>query len=221
VSHETIYQYVWWDKAHGGDLYKHLRHRGRRHKKRGDSRKRRGTIPNRIDISERPKIVNRKTRVGDYEVDTIVGAARSQHILTLNDRKTGKLWLRKLANPTAFEAANKIIGILERLKEYDLVKTITADNGLQFADHERVSEETEVAFYFARPYHFWERGANENTNGLVRQYIPKGSDFSNITEEFLEEVEKKLNEHPRKRHGFLSPDAVFSKMTGLDAGSFV
>jgi len=96
-----------------------------------------------------------------------------------------------------------------------------SDNGLQFADHERVSEETDVAFFFARPYHSWERGANENTNGLVRQYIPKGSDFTNITEEFLEEVEKKLNERPRKRHGFLSPDAVFSKMTGLDARNFV
>ena len=96
LSAETIYQYIWWDKAHGGELYKHLRHRGRRHKKRGALRKRRGTIPNRIDISERPKIVDRKNRVGDYEVDTIVGAARSQHILTLNDRKTGKVWLRKL-----------------------------------------------------------------------------------------------------------------------------
>jgi len=109
VSHETIYQYVWWAKAHGGDLCKHLRHRGRRHKKHGDSRKRCCTIQNRIDISERPKIVNRKTRVGDYEVDTIVGADHSQHIITLNDRKTGKLWLRKLANPTASEAADKII----------------------------------------------------------------------------------------------------------------
>ena len=221
VSHETIYQYIWWDKAHGGELYKHLRHRGRRHKKRGALRKRRGTIPNRIDISERPKIVDRKNRVGDYEVDTIVGAARSQHILTLNDRKTGKVWLRKLENPTAAEAADQIIGILECLKQYDLVKTITADNGLQFAEHERVSRATSVGFFFARPYHSWERGANENTNGLIRQYIPKGSDFTNITQEFLEEVERKLNERPRKRHGFLSPNQVFSKSTGLDAGAFV
>lgn len=111
-------------------------------------------------------------------MDPIVGVAHSQHIPTLNDWKTGKLWLRQLANPTAFASANKIIGILERLKEYDLVKTITADNCLRFADHERVSEETEVAFFFARPYHSWERGANENTNCPVRQYIPKGSDFT-------------------------------------------
>ena len=194
VSHETIYQYIWWDKAHGGELYKHLRHRGRRHKKRGALRKRRGTIPNRIDISERPKIV---------------------------DRKTGKVWLRKLQNPTAAEAADKIISILECLKQYDLVKTITADNGLQFAEHERVSRATDVGFFFARPYHSWERGANENTNGLIRQYIPKGSDFTNITQEFLEEVERKLNERPRKRHGFLSPNQVFSKSTGLDARVFV
>ena len=109
------------------------------------------------------------------------------------------MWLRKLQNPTAVEAADKIIGILECLKQYDLVKTITADNGLQFAEHERVSRVTDVGFFFARPYHSWERGANENTNGLIRQYIPKGSDFTNITQELLEEVERKLNERPRKR----------------------
>ena len=132
-----------------------------------------------------------------------------------------KVWLRKLQNPTAAEAADKIIGILKCLKQYDLVKTITADNGLQFAEHERVSRATDVGFFFARPYHSWERGANENTNGLIRQYIPKGSDFTNITQEFLEEVERKLNERPRKRHGFLSPNQVFSKSTGLDARVFV
>ena len=109
----------------------------------------------------------------------------------------------------------------ECLKQYDLVKTITADNGLQFAEHERVSRATSVGFFFARPYHSWERGANENTNGLIRQYIPKDSDFTNITQEFLEEVERKLNERPRKRYGFLSPNQVFSKSTGLDAGAFV
>ncbi|MDO4824226.1 MAG: IS30 family transposase [Bacteroidales bacterium] len=116
---------------------------------------------------------------------------------------------------------DQIIGILECLKQYDLVKTITADNGLQFAEHERVSRATSVGFFFARPYHSWERGANENTNGLIRQYIPKGSDFTNITQEFLEEVERKLNERPRKRHGFLSPNQVFSKSTVLDARVFV
>ena len=139
----------------------------------------------------------------------------------MNDRKTGKVWLRKLQNPTAAEAADQIIGILECLKQYDLVKTITADNGLQFAEHERVSRATDVGFFFARPYHSWKRGANENTNGLIRQYIPKDSDFTNITQEFLEEVERKLNERPRKRHGFLSPNQVFSKSTGLDARVFV
>ncbi len=113
----------------------------------------------------------------------------------------------------------QIVGVCR--KQYDLVKTITADNGLQFAEHERVSRATSVGFFFARPYHSWERGANENTNGLIRQYIPKGSDFTNITQEFLEEVERKLNERPRKRHGFLTPNQVFSKSTGLDARVFV
>ena len=113
----------------------------------------------------------------------------------------------------------QIVGVCR--KQYDLVKTITADNGLQFAEHERVSRATSVGFFFARPYHSWERGANENTNGVIRQYIPKGSDFTNITQGFLEEVERKLNERPRKRHGFLSPNQVFSKSTGLGARVFV
>lgn len=221
VSHETLYQWIWWDKKHGGDLYTHLRHKGRRFHKRGSKRKRRGAIQNRVDIDQRPKVVDHRKRFGDFEVDTIVGARSSQHILTLNDRATGKYWLRKLKKPTAAEVAGEIIDILNDLAAVGLVKTITSDNGLQFARHDVVSRELGVGFYFAHPYHSWERGSNENTNGLARQYLPKGSDFEHITDDYLEYVENMLNSRPRRRFGFRSPDEMFRKLTGLDGMMYV
>lgn len=221
VSHETLYQWIWWDKKHGGDLYKHLRHRGRRFAKRGSQRKRRGVITNRVDISLRPKVVEHRKRFGDFEVDTIVGANHSQHILSMNDRATGKYWLRKLKKPTAEVAADEMIGILNDLASMGLVKTITSDNGLQFAKHNVVSEALDVDFYFAHPYHSWERGSNENTNGLARQYIPKGTDFNEITDDYLEYVERMLNSRPRRRYSFKSPDEMFRSLTGLEGAMYV
>ena len=221
VSHETLYQWIWWDKRHGGDLYKHLRHKGRRFTKRGALRKRRGTIQNKVMITERSKVVEHRKRFGDFEVDTIVGAKHSQHILSLNDRATGKYWLRKLDKPNADAAGKAIIGILEGLAGQGIVKTITSDNGTQFACHEVVSEELGIDFYFAHPYHSWERGSNENTNGLARQYIPKGTDFDEITDEFLEQVEVILNSRPRRRYGYKTPDEMFGHLTGLDGLCYV
>ena len=216
VSHETLYQWIWYDKAHGGTLHKHLRHKGRRFQKRGAKRKRRGVIKNRVGIEERPKVVDHRKRFGDFETDTIVGAKHSQHILTLNERVTGKYWLRKLKTPDSNAATKAIVDILEELASKGLAKTITSDNGMQFAGHETVAEELGINYYFARPYHSWERSSNENTNGLARQYIPKGTDFDTITDEFLEHVEKMLNSRPRRRLGFRTPDEVFKKMTGLE-----
>lgn len=221
VSHETLYQWIWEDKKKGGYLYTNLRHRGRRHHKRGLSRKRRGVIPNRVDISERPKIVDRRSRFGDFEIDTIVGAKRSQHILTLNERVTGRVWLRRLAVPTAVMAASMAIDILKPMAAAGLTKTITSDNGLQFARHERVTAETGIQFYFAKPYHSWERGSNENTNGLIRQYIPKGADFDVLTPEDILEIQEKINNRPRKRLAFSSPNDIFVKLTRLDPKSCV
>ncbi len=220
VSHETLYQWIWWDKKHNGTLYKNLRQRGRRHTKRGNSRKRRGVIPNRVDISERPAIVAERKRFGDVEIDTIVGGVRGQHILTIVDRAAGIGLLRKLKNGTAEETADELIDILKDFARIGILKTITADNGLQFAAHEKVAEALNCDFYFARPYHSWERGSNENFNGLVRQYIPKGTNFDEVTVEFLGQVEESLNNRPRRRYGFSTPLERFSELTGLSADKF-
>lgn len=220
VSHETLYQWIWWDKKHKGTLYKNLRQRGRRHIKRGNSRKRRGVIPNRVDISERPAIVAERNRFGDVEIDTIVGGVRGQHILTVVDRAAGIGLLRKLKNGTAEETADELIDILKDFARIGILKTITADNGLQFAAHEKVADALDCDFYFARTYHSWERGSNENFNGLVRQYIPKGTNFDEVTVEFLGRVEEALNNRPRRRYGFLTPLERFSELTGLPAVKF-
>lgn len=217
VSHETIYRWIWWDKKHHGLLHTHLRHRGRRHTKRGYSRKRRGIIPNRTDISERPVIVEKRERFGDFEIDTIVGASHSQHILTIVDRATGYGKLKKLNNGTAEEAARQIIDLLKDFAKMGLVKTITADNGTQFHSHQTVAKSLCAGFYFATPYHSWERGSNENFNGLVRQYIPKKTDFNSVSDFFLEKVEYLLNNRPRKRLGFESPLEKMYQLTGLKA----
>ena len=220
VSHETIYKWIWEDKRHHGELHKHLRHRGRRYAKRCLSKKRRGVIPNRIDISERPSIVEERIRYGDMEIDTIVGSTHGQHILTVVDRATGTGFLRKLDRATAEETADQLIDILKDLSRIGLVKTITADNGLNFAAHEKVARTLGIKFFFARPYHSWERGTNENYNGLVRQYIPKGTNFDEVTEEFLTAIEQTLNDRPRKRYGYSSPSERFALMTGMEFGNY-
>ena len=204
-SHERLYQWIWEDKRMGGNLYTHLRSRGRRYRKRGSTYNSRRLIPNRIDISERPEIVNRKERLGDYEIDTIVGASHDQHILTVVDRVGGRLWMKRLRTPTAKATSDALIDILAPLAKDGLGHTLTADNGLLFADHERVTIDTGILVFFARPYHSWERGCNENTNGLVRQYIPKGTNFDTLSDEYIQYVQEKLNRRPRKRLNFLSP----------------
>ncbi len=209
VSHETIYQHIWQDKKRGGALHKHLRRQGRRYRKRGNLKDRRGIIKNRISIDERPKIVDEKSRFGDFEIDTIIGKNHKGAILTINDRWSSFVWIRKLKGKNAKELAMETSSILKEIK--DLIHTITGDNGKEFAMHEMISKELNIDFYFAHPYHSWERGANENTNGLIRQYVPKGTDFQNITQKYLNYVQNKLNNRPRKRLKFLSPIEFLSK----------
>ena len=211
-SHERLYQWIWDDKRRGGELFTHLRTHGRRYRKRGSAKNRRSIIPNRKDISERPRIVDEKTRLGDLEIDTIVGANSRQHIITVVDRVGGKLWMKHLPVPTAQAAADALIGIVKPLAQQGLAHTITADNGTLFVDHERITRKTGVPVYFARPYHSWERGCNENANGLIRQYIPKGSDFDSLTDEFVFSVQEKLNRRPRKRLNFLSPVQYYNSV---------
>ena len=208
VSHETMYRWIWEDKRKKGTLYQYLRRKGRKYNKRGNSLAGRGYIPNRIDIEERPAIVDLKERFGDLEIDTVIGSNHKGALVTINDRLTSKVWIRKLSGKDAVPLALKTIEALQPIK--DLIHTITADNGKEFAKHQEIAEKLEISFYFCTPYHSWERGANENTNGLIRQYIPKGTDFSEITDEFVTWVENKLNNRPRKRLGYLTPNEKFN-----------
>lgn len=207
VSIERIYQHIWKDKKQGGKLYSHLRTQGKRYRKRGASKDKRGQIPGRIDIEHRPKIVDEKTRFGDLEIDLVIGRDHKKAILTANDRATGKTKIALLNSKSSEEVKEKTLEILGEWKRF--LHTITSDNGKEFALHQEISKELSIDFFFAKPYHSWERGANENYNGLLRQYFPKGYNFDLITEEDILRVEEKLNNRPRKRFGYLSPNQVF------------
>jgi IS30 family transposase len=203
VSHERIYQYVWADKKAKGSLFTHLRRKGRKYRKRGSAKDSRGIIKDRVDISQRPAIVEEKIRLGDLEIDTIIGKNHRGAILTINDRVSSYVWMAKLNGKNADELAMKAVEILQPHTHW--IHTITGDNGKEFADHKKIAQQIGIDFYFAKPYHSWERGANENTNGLIRQYFPKGSSFESITDKQIQDVQHKLNNRPRKKLGFLSP----------------
>jgi IS30 family transposase len=203
VSHERIYQYVWQDKKAKGCLFNHLRRKGRKYRKRGAAKDSRGIIKGRVDISQRPAIVDEKVRFGDLEIDTVIGKNHQGAILTINERVSSFLWMAKLNGKNADELAIKTIEILE--PQMNWLHTITGDNGKEFAEHKKIAGGINIDFYFARPYHSWERGANENMNGLIRQYFLKGSSFESITNKDIEYVQFKLNNRPRKKLGFLSP----------------
>jgi IS30 family transposase len=206
VSHERIYQYVYDDKWAGGTLHRHLRCQ-KQHRKRYGSRDRRGQLANRRCISERPAIVQQRSRLGDWEADTIIGKGHQPALVSLTERKSKLTLLAKVEQTTA-EAVEAAIGrLLGPLAQR--VHTITSDNGREFAHHQKIAARLEADFYFAHPYASWERGLNENTNGLVRQYFPKGSDFTIITDEAVGKVMQRLNHRPRKTLGFSTPYQVF------------
>lgn len=209
VSHERIYQYIWADKRKKGTLYTHLRTKGKKYRKRGDYKDKRGRIKDRVDIDQRPEIVEQRERFGDFEIDTIIGANRKGAILTLNDRATGIVKIRKLTGKNAELLAEETIKALSPWKTH--LKTITADNGKEFAAHKKIAQGLNIDFYFAHPYHSWERGSNENLNGLIRQYIPKKSNFSAYSEQYIQWVEDELNNRPRKRFNFQSPNEIINQ----------
>ena len=211
VCAERIYQYVWTDKKQGGRLYRHLRTKGKKYAKRGSLKGKRGQIKDRVDIDQRPQIVEQKQRVGDVEMDLVIGKNHKGALLTINDRATGMLKMGYVESKEAAVVQAKAVELLTDWKA--LLHTVTTDNGKEFAYHKKVSEELEVECYFAKPYHSWERGANENLNGLVRQYFPKGMNFGRITEQRVNEVVDILNQRPRKRFGFRSPEEVFQNAT--------
>jgi len=207
VSPERIYRFVWQDKKQGGTFYTHLRTMGKKYKKRGAAKAGRGHIPDRVDIDQRPKIVEKKERFGDLEIDLIIGAGHKGALLTINDRATGMLKMAHIKNKEAKTIEDNAIRLLEEWIPF--IHTVTSDNGKEFANHRAMADALKIDFFFAKPYHSWERGANENLNGLVRQYFPKKSNFDLIEKEQVEKVEKILNNRPRKRYGFRTPEEVF------------
>jgi len=171
VSHERIYQHLWHDKKQGGVLYEHLRTQGKRYRKRGSAKDKRGQIVGRVDIGERPKIVEEKKRFGDVEIDLVIGKDHIGALLMVNDRVTGMAKIAKISSKEAVVVEAAVKKILQEWKP--MLHTITSDNGKEFANHQSIATSLEVSYYFAKPYHSWERGANENMNGLIRQYFPK------------------------------------------------
>lgn len=210
VSHECIYLYIIEDKKKGGDLFKNLR-RKKKYRKRLGGKDKRGKIKNQINIRERPEIVEKRERVGDYEVDLVIGANHKGALLTINELTTGYTKVRKLETKNAKEVAKMIVKVLKPIA--NICKTITSDNGKEFAEHEYVSKHLGIDFYFADPYASWQRGANENYNGLLRQYFPKKSNFRNINWRDVKKAERKLNNRPRKRLDFRSPVDVINSLT--------
>lgn len=207
LHHETVYRLIDKDKSQGGNLWQHLRIAKKPYRKRYGSYERRGKIKNRISIDERPKIVDKKQRVGDWEGDTIVGKDHKSALLTLVERKTLFTIIIKLEKKTAKTVVKAAIRHLSSIKHK--IKTITLDNGLEFADHERLSKNLEAKIFFAHPYSPWERGINENTNGLIRDYFPKGTDFNKVSELEINLVANRLNKRPRKTRGYKTPNELF------------
>ncbi len=206
ISHEWIYRYVWADKRAGGSLHRHLRCQKRRRKRYGAA-SRRGRIPDRVSIDQRPAIVGKRRRLGDWEGDTVIGRAHRGALLTLVERKSRYSVIAPLANKRA-DLTRRTIA--ECLVPYtDKVHTLTFDNGREFTDHLGVSADLKTRVFFARPYASWERGANENTNGLVRQYHPKCEHLDGLTREDTQAVMDALNHRPRKALGFRTPHEVF------------
>jgi transposase, IS30 family len=214
ISHERIYQHVWTDKLKGGVLYKHLRHSGKKRKQYG-SKDKRGQIRNRVSIDDRPMIVSEKTRLGDWEIDTVIGKNHQGALVTIVDRVSKLTLIKKVASKHADIVTEATITLLRPYLDKTL--TITADNGKEFAGHEKIKAALDADVYFAHPYSSWERGLNENTNGLIRQYFTKGSSFGNITDKDVDEVMEKLNHRPRKTLNYKTPHAVFFAETLLKA----
>jgi len=206
ISHEWIYQYILRDKADSGDLYRHLRCQKQRRKRYG-SYSRRGQLIDRISIDERPTIVDLRSRLGDWEIDTIIGKGHQQAIVSLTERKSRYTLIQKVKRKTAQCVSDAIINLLSPFSKK--VHTLTSDNGKEFAEHKTIANKLNAKFYFAHPYASWERGLNENTNGLIRQYFPKNKDFTTINQKEINQVMNKLNNRPRKCLGIKTPNQVF------------
>lgn len=208
LSHETIYQYIWRDKANGGNLWCHLRQSAKRRRKRYKAYDSRGRLADKRHITERPASVETRRYIGHWEIDTVMGRGATDCIVTLVERKTGYVMIGKLRDRTTASLNEKAKMLINRRP--GLFKTITADNGTEFHQYKKIEEAVNVKFYFANPYHSWERGSNENMNGLIRQYLPKGECMVQITQQYCDSIAKKLNARPRKRYDFKTPEELFN-----------
>jgi len=207
VSHERIYQFIYQDKSEGGLLYKNLRVASKKYRKRyGSNNYHRHPIKNRVSIDLRPEVINNKQRYGDWEIDTIVGKGNKGAIVTVVERKSAFLLMAKLGGKKPKDLAKAVVRLLAPYK--DKVLSITSDNGTEFANHKYISQKLEVDFFFAHPYSSWERGLNEYTNKLIRQYIPKKTDFDDYNNQYINTINIKINSRPRKKLGYKTPIKV-------------
>jgi IS30 family transposase len=212
ISHERIYQYVHQSKKQGLNLYKHLRHKGKKYNYKRGNKAGRGVIPGRIDITERPSVVEDKSRLGDWEADLVIGKNHKGALLTLVDRTSKFTLIKNVFNKTAKNVLDGIKVCFKNIPDC-AAKTMTFDNGKEFSCHLDVAKHLEIDCYFAAPYSSWQRGLNEHTNGLIRQYLPKGSDFDTIKIGEIENIQSKLNNRPRKILDYKTPREVFNQMT--------
>ena len=213
ASHSTIYKLIWEDKANGGKLYKHLRNSGKKKKKKYGSIDKRGQIPNRVSIDDRPQIVDNKERIGDWEGDTIIGKNHKGAIVTLTERKTNFQLMKKVKSKDSKIVTKAIVDLI-RSSQLP-VHTITFDNGKEFSGHEKMAKLLNTKIFFAHPYSSWERGLNEYQNKLIRQYIPKKTAFNNVSQQQVRKIQNKLNQRPRKGLDFFTPEEVIEKKLGI------
>ena len=214
LHHETIYQYILADKKDGGTLYTHLRHQNKTYRKRYGSSRNRTGIPDRVDIDLRPDAANNRERIGDWEADTIIGKNHKGAIVTLDDRKSKLRLAAPLSGKKAIAVKEAIIALLQPIEQF--VKTVTFDNGKEFTMHKSIAKELGCDTYFAKPYHSWERGQNENANGLLRQYFPKSMELTDVSVEQVIVAIDKLNNRPKKCLGYKTPYEMFEQLTGID-----
>lgn len=212
ISHETIYKYILTDKKAGGTLYKFLRHSGKKHKKRYGSHDRRGQIKNKMSIEKRPAIVDKRKYIGDWEIDLVIGKDHQGALVTIVDRVSKLTLIAKVASKHAEGVTAATIKLMTPY--IDFSQSITADNGKEFAGHEEVAKVLGINFYFAHPYSSYERGTNENTNGLIRQYVPKGCSFDDVTNKTAQHIMRKLNNRPRKTLGYKTPNEFLFELIG-------
>jgi IS30 family transposase len=210
ISHEAIYLYIWNDKQSGGTLYRHLRRQGKKYDKRRNGKSTRGHIKNRVGIEDRPKVVEDRSRLGDWEIDTVIGKAHKGVLVTIVERATQKILCAQVANKTEDEVTKATIALLQPYKEH--VHTITADNGKEFSGHEKIAKALDAEVYFAHPYSSWERALNENSNGLLRQYFPKGTNLKWVNQAAVRKAVRRLNTRPRKTLGFKTPNQRWLEM---------